>query len=115
MPKTPPPKNLKEFPLAFVQETIALATSGFGLVVALAWNEFVKDLIVHYIQPLLGDTSGLASKLIYALFITFLAVLVTMQLVRVEQTLKHLLPNGEGSVEKTSTKATKKSSTRKKR
>lgn len=82
---------MKEFPLAFVQECIALTTSGFGLVVALAWNEFVKDIISKHIQPYFGDSSGSISKLIYALVMTFLAVLVTMQLVRIEQKLQGVL------------------------
>lgn len=91
------PQSMKEFPLAFVQETITLATSGFGLVVALAWNEFVKDLINLYIQPFFGDSSGLISKFIYAIIMTVLAILVTMQLVRVEQTLEYVLEkNGYG-------------------
>lgn len=93
MPKTTPATHLRELPLAFVRETTALATSSFGLVVALAWNELMKDLIVRYIEPYFGNSSGTVSKLIYALVMTFLAVFVTMQLVRVEQSLPHILPS----------------------
>ncbi len=101
MPKTP--RNFQELPLAFVQESIALATSGFGLVVALAWNELVKDLISHYVEPYLGASSGTISKLIYALVMTFLAIFVTMQLVRVEQTLQHLADRKKKSTRKKTT------------
>lgn len=88
-------RSMKEFPLVFIQEALTLATSGFGLVVALAWNEFVKDLISLYIQPFFGESSGIISKFIYAIVMTFLAVLVTMQLVRVEQTLGYVLEKNE--------------------
>lgn len=97
----------KELPLAFVQESLALATSGFGLVVALAWNEFVKDLIAKYIQPMLGNSSGTISKFIYALAVTFLAVLVTMQLVRVEHSLKNLIERRQAAKRAAAAKITK--------
>jgi hypothetical protein len=51
-------------------------TSAFGLVAALAWNEAVKDAIERYIAP--GE--GLKSKLIYALFVTILAIILSFQL-----------------------------------
>lgn len=51
----------------------ALLTSAFGLVAAFAWNETVKEAINRYIS----SGSGLKSKLIYAVFVTLLAVLVS--------------------------------------
>jgi hypothetical protein len=113
MPKTP--QNYKEFPLAFVQESIALATSGFGLVVALAWNELVKDLIAHYIAPYLGASSGTISKLIYALAMTFLAIFVTMQLVRVEQTLQRIVDRRQKAAIKPATRISKSKAAKKRR
>lgn len=56
-----------------------LFTSAFGLVAALAWNETVKEAIDRYITP----GAGLKSKLVYALFVTLLAVLVSYQLGRI--------------------------------
>lgn len=53
-------------------------TSAFGFVAALAWNEVVKDAINRYIEP----GSGLKSELIYALFVTLLAVLISYYLGR---------------------------------
>jgi hypothetical protein len=51
----------------------ALLTSAFGLVAAFAWNETVKEVIDRYIS----SGSGLKSKLIYAIFVTLLAVFVS--------------------------------------
>jgi len=66
-----------------LKQTLTLATSGFGLVAALAWNELIKELVEGYIQPLVGGSSGIISKLIYAVLVTILAVLVTYNLTRV--------------------------------
>ncbi|MGA2666564.1 MAG: DUF5654 family protein [Patescibacteria group bacterium] len=60
---------------------IQLATAGFGLVAALAWNDTIKSLISHFISP--GNT--LISQLIYAMIITIIAVLVTYYLGRLIQ------------------------------
>lgn len=85
-----PPNSIKEFPLAVITQMIGLATSGFGLVVALAWNEFIKTAVEVYIRPYLGKGSGVASLFIYAVVVTALAVLVTMQLTRMQQRLEGL-------------------------
>lgn len=61
-----------------------LATAGFGLVAALAWNETIKGSIERFIKP----GSGLISKLIYALIVTLLAVLVTYYLGHLTQEAK---------------------------
>lgn len=66
---------------------ITLATGGFGVVVALAWTEVIKAIITNYIDPLLGKNGSLVSLLIYASIMTFLAVVVTMQLTRVQKRL----------------------------
>lgn len=92
MPDLQPPTSIKEFPLAFVKQSVALATSGFGIVVALAWNELVRDIIANYIEPYLGKSSGTVSKLIYALIMTFLAIVVTMQLTHLQMLMERVLP-----------------------
>lgn len=61
-------------------EMLRLSTNAFGLVAALAWNEFIKTLVAQYIKPFVGDAAGLFSLLIYALIVTALAVTVTYQL-----------------------------------
>ena len=65
-----------------ISEMLRLATSGFGLVAALAWNELIKEIIKEYIKPVLGETSGIVSMVIYAVLVTTLAVFVTYNLSR---------------------------------
>ena len=72
-------------PLAILTNMVTLATSGFGVVVALAWNEAIKQTVATYIDPLLGETSGVISLFIYAIIMTLLAVLVTMQLAQLQK------------------------------
>ena len=78
----------KNLPKAVVGKITTLATSGFGLVAALAWNNVIQETVNQYIKPLIGQNSGLVSLLIYAVIITVLAVIVTLQLSRLEQKLK---------------------------
>ena len=82
-----------------------LATSGFGVVVALAWNEAIKATVSTYIDPYLGESSGVISLFIYAVVMTTLSVLVTMQLAGIQKRLEHLSPEEtETESSKTNTK-----------
>ena len=81
MAKQTKAKKDKSFHRELIKEFLALSTSGFGLVAALAWNETIQQLVSDFIEPRIPG-SGLLSKLIYALLITFLAVLITYQLSR---------------------------------
>jgi len=65
--------NDRGFRTEFLKTMIQLATAGFGLVAALAWNEVIKEFIDRYIS----SGSSLISKLIYALLVTSIAVWVT--------------------------------------
>ena len=76
-------KEAQEFKKQFSSQLLKLVTSGFGLVAALAWNELIKEFIKVYIQPFFGQSSGFVSLLIYALFVTLLAVFITYQLSKV--------------------------------
>lgn len=76
-------KEAEELRKNFLKQTLKLTTSGFGLVAALAWNELIKEFINVYIQPFFGKGSGFVSLFIYALFVTFLAVLITYQLSKI--------------------------------
>lgn len=67
---------------------LTLATSGFGLVAALAWNSFIQELVNSYIKKFLPQGSGLVSLLIYAVAVTALAVTVTLQLTYVKERLE---------------------------
>jgi cytochrome b subunit of formate dehydrogenase len=75
--KTPEQKSLH---IAIVRQMLTLATSGFGLVSALAWNSVIQEFVNGYVKKWLPQGSGLISLLIYAIIITVLAVLVTLQL-----------------------------------
>jgi len=73
-------KNLQKE--AFKQ-LLTLSTSAFGLVAALAWNEFITEFVETYIRPIVGASSKLISSLIYAVIITLFAVLVTYNLTKI--------------------------------
>lgn len=72
---------------ALVSQMLQLATSGFGLVAALAWNSAIQTAIDDYIKPLLGGGSALGSQVIYAVAITALAVTITYQLAKLSRRL----------------------------
>ncbi len=90
MSKIQTPERIGELPLSVVKNMITLATSGFGLVVALAWNEFIRNFVDTYINPYLGKEGGTVSLLIYAVVMTLVAVLITMQLTGVQRKLERL-------------------------
>ncbi len=71
-------KILKE---EFLKTMTQLATAGFGLVAALAWNSFIQNLIQRFIEP----GSGLKSQFIYAIIVTTIAVTVTYLLGKMAQ------------------------------
>lgn len=73
-------KQRRGFFASITNEMLKLATTGFGLVAALAWNEAVKTLIEEYIKPYTAKGSELISQLIYAAIVTVLAVTITYQL-----------------------------------
>ncbi len=67
---------------------VTLATSGFGLVAALAWNNVIQEVVNNYIKPYLSQGSGLLSLLLYAILITTLAVSITYQLTKLVEKLE---------------------------
>lgn len=73
-------EEAKKLHIEVVRQMLTLATSGFGLVAALAWNEFVKALVENYIKKYLPEGSQTISLLLYAVIVTLLAVIVTLQL-----------------------------------
>ncbi len=80
----------KKIHLAILKQMITLATSGLGLVAALAWNNVIQDLVNNYIKPYLPNGSGLMSLFLYAVLITALAVLVTYNLTKIVEKLEGL-------------------------
>lgn len=90
MSKIETPASVSDLPLAIIKNMISLATSGFGVVVALAWNEVIKKAVTDFIDPILGKNSGIISLLVYAVVMTILAVVVTMQLVYMQRNLESI-------------------------
>lgn len=70
-----------------LKQMVTLATSGFGLVAALAWNNVIQEFVTTEIKPYLPSGSGLLSLFLYALVVTILAVTVTYQLTKLVEKL----------------------------
>jgi hypothetical protein len=82
------PAKKKGLHLEIVTQMLSLATSGFGLVAALAWNSVIQEVVNNYVKKFLPGNSGLVSLLIYAVVVTILAVIVTMNLSKVKDKLE---------------------------
>lgn len=72
-------KQKKALHVEIIRQIITLSTSGFGLVAALAWNNFIQEVVNQYVKTWFPNSSGIFPLLLYALIITILAVLVTVQ------------------------------------
>lgn len=78
----------KSLHLAILKQMLTLATSGFGLVAALAWNSVIQEFVTTQIKPYLPAGSGLLSLVIYAVVVTVLAVTVTVNLSKLVENLE---------------------------
>ncbi len=81
-------KPKKRLTLLILKQMVTLATSGFGVVAALAWNSAIQEFVASYVKPYLSGASGLISLLIYAILVTVLAVFVTFHLGQIIQKLE---------------------------
>lgn len=81
-------EEIRKYQLAVVKQMLKLATSGFGLVAALAWNELIKTAINDYIRTRLSVGGEIVSLAIYAILVTILAVFVTLQLSKLAERLE---------------------------
>ena len=82
-------RNLK---IEVLEKMASLATAGFGLVAALAWNDAIKAVFAQFF-PKPGD--NIAALVGYALVITILVVIVTIQLGRAVNLAKKQLKRGK--------------------
>src|SRR3989344_1432991 len=82
-------KENKRLHIEIVRQMLTLATSGFGLVAALAWNSVIHAFVTDYIKKWFPNGSGIISLLIYAIIITILAVFVTLQLSKLLKRLEN--------------------------
>jgi hypothetical protein len=80
-------EEIKKYQLAAVKQMLTLATSGFGLVAALAWNELIRTFINDYIRTRISVGSAMVSLTIYAIFVTIFAVIIILQLSRLVERL----------------------------
>ena len=74
--------------IEIVKQITLLSTSGFGLVAALALNSVIQEFVNVYVKKWLPAGSGILSLLIYALIITILAVVITLQLSKLSDKLQ---------------------------
>ncbi len=81
-------KEEKRLHVEVIKQMVTLSTSGFGLVAALAWNSLIQEVVNNYVKKWLPGNSGIISLLIYAVIVTVLAVVITMQLSRLAQKLQ---------------------------
>lgn len=77
----------KKLQLEILDKLSTLITAGLGLVAALAWNSFIQNLF----KELFGVQSGLWAQGGYALFITVIVVILTIQISRTVNRLKEEL------------------------
>ncbi len=81
-------KDDQKLHIEIVKQMVTLSTSGFGLVAALAWNSVIQEFVNSYVKKWIPVGGGIISLLIYALLITTLAVLVTVQLSKLSKRLQ---------------------------
>lgn len=80
-------KQEQRLHIEIVRQMLTLATAGFGIVAALAWNSLIQDVINTYIKPYFPE-GGVTSLFIYAVVVTIIAVIVTLQLTKVLRRLE---------------------------
>ena len=66
-----------------IKQMVTLATSGFGLVAALAWNNVIQEFVNTVVTPYLPQGSKLVSLFLYAGVVTILAVTITINLSKI--------------------------------
>ncbi|MDD5110327.1 MAG: DUF5654 family protein [Patescibacteria group bacterium] len=87
-------KNIerKSLKVEILEKMGALVTTGFGIVAALAWNDFIRALFAR-VFPEPGN--NLLAMLGYAVVVTVLIVLLTVQIGRLLDRAKKMLNRAE--------------------
>lgn len=75
----------KSLKVEILEKMGQLATSGFGLVAAFAWNDFIKGLFARLFPK---PENSLMVNFIYVVIITALVVIITIQLGRLLERAK---------------------------
>lgn len=76
-----PLKDFKEAQKAVKEKMLTLILAGFGLIAALAWNDAIQTLF----NTLFPNSNGLIGKFIYALIITCIVVVISLQLKKISE------------------------------
>jgi len=92
MTDTPVTEEQKNLKIEILEQVTSLATAGFGLVAALAWNDAIKALFAAFFPQPGGNVAALFT---YALLITILVVFVTTRLGRAVNIAKKQLTKGK--------------------
>lgn len=77
-------RAVRKLRIEFLKTMVKMVSAAFALVAALAWNTAISEIIKKYLRP----GSGLFSWLIYALVVTFIAVIVGFYLSRISSKIK---------------------------
>lgn len=78
-------RRAKSLTAELTSQLLQLATSALGLVAALAWNDAVQAVFKEYF-PAAG---GIVAKFVYAVLISLLIILVTINLTRLAKYAKN--------------------------
>lgn len=90
--KTSAHRDRQSLPVEILEKMGQLVTTGFGIVAALAWNDFIQSLFRRFFhRP--GD--NLWAMFGYAVLITVVIVLVTFQIGRLLERTKKQLNQGK--------------------
>jgi uncharacterized BrkB/YihY/UPF0761 family membrane protein len=79
-------ENARHFRKEVLEKLATLATAAFGLVAALAWNTAIQELFKRAFAN--KQDTQLTSMILYAVFVTVIAVLVTIWITRTTEKLK---------------------------
>jgi len=90
--KTPQTKKEKNLKVEVLEQIAKLATAGFGLVAALAWNSAIEELFTRLFPTPSGSITAL---FLYALLITLIVVAMTIYLGKAVNRAKELLKEEE--------------------
>ena len=66
----------KDLKTEILEQITSLATAGFGLAAALAWNDAIKSLFL----AIFPETGNIIAQFVYAIVITIIVVLITIKL-----------------------------------
>lgn len=86
-PQQPTAQEKKSLKVEILEKMGQLVTTGFGIVAALAWNDLIRKLFDRYLTH---PEDNLLAMLAYAVFITALVVVLTVQIGRLIDRAKKL-------------------------